>query len=118
MTIVPRTGPLSASSALASTSWYHWGKSLLWLVRTEGIALVYNAALPQVGRRRRYGRVLLALIDFEGVQRCPGDAGGEVGPVDVAIAGCAVVGEAVDVVQVAADRPRGQGWEPGVAVDQ
>src|SRR5438270_994319 len=27
MTIVPRTGPLSASSALATTSWYHRGKS-------------------------------------------------------------------------------------------
>src|SRR5687767_3026877 len=27
MTIVPRTGPLSASSALATTSWYHLGKS-------------------------------------------------------------------------------------------
>ena len=26
MTIVPRTGPLSASSALAMISWYHWGK--------------------------------------------------------------------------------------------
>ena len=27
MTIVPRTGPLSASSALAMTSWYQRGKS-------------------------------------------------------------------------------------------
>src|SRR5579864_4125517 len=27
MTIVPRTGPFSASSAFARTSWYHCGKS-------------------------------------------------------------------------------------------
>ena len=27
MTIVPRTGPFSASSALATTSWYQRGKS-------------------------------------------------------------------------------------------
>ena len=27
MTMVPRTGPLSASSALAITSWYQRGKS-------------------------------------------------------------------------------------------
>src|ERR1700688_526602 len=34
MTMVPRTGPLSANSALARTSWYHWGKSVAWGART------------------------------------------------------------------------------------
>ncbi len=34
MTIVPRTGPLSASSALATTSWYHWGKFSARVVST------------------------------------------------------------------------------------
>src|SRR6478609_11748031 len=34
MTIVPRTGPLSASSALATTSWYQRGKSTDWGVST------------------------------------------------------------------------------------
>src|SRR6478752_10043713 len=34
MTIVPRTGPLSASSALATTSWYQRGKSSDWGVST------------------------------------------------------------------------------------
>src|SRR5947209_18263455 len=34
MTMVPRTGPLSAISALATTSWYHWGKFSDWGVNT------------------------------------------------------------------------------------
>ena len=34
MTMVPRTGPLSASSALATTSWYQRGKFSDWDVRT------------------------------------------------------------------------------------
>src|SRR3984957_10577734 len=34
MTIVPRTGPLSASSAFATTSWYQRGKFSDWGVRT------------------------------------------------------------------------------------
>jgi hypothetical protein len=34
MTMVPRTGPLSASSAFASTSWYQRGKSSACAVRT------------------------------------------------------------------------------------
>src|SRR5918994_3008703 len=37
MTIVPRTGPLSASSALASTSWYQRGKSSACAVSTFAI---------------------------------------------------------------------------------
>src|SRR5687768_40267 len=39
MTIVPRTGPLSASSALATTSWYQRGKSSAWGVRTGALAM-------------------------------------------------------------------------------
>src|SRR3954469_1870138 len=39
MTIVPRTGPLSASSALATTSWYQRGKSVAWGVRTGAFAM-------------------------------------------------------------------------------
>src|SRR6266545_6526926 len=38
MTMVPRTGPVSASSARATTSWYHWGKSSPWGVRTAWLA--------------------------------------------------------------------------------
>ena len=35
MTMVPRTGPFSASSAFAMTSWYHWAKSSARDGRTE-----------------------------------------------------------------------------------
>src|SRR5262245_49192152 len=37
MTMVPRTGPLSASSAFASTSWYQRGKSSARGVSTRAI---------------------------------------------------------------------------------
>ena len=39
ITMVPRTGPLSASSALAMTSWYHFGKSSACGVRIGGLAI-------------------------------------------------------------------------------
>src|SRR5438132_4333291 len=39
MTMVPRTGPFSASSALATTSWYQRGKSVAWGVRTGAFAI-------------------------------------------------------------------------------
>src|SRR3954453_21386593 len=39
MTIVPRTGPLSASSALVWTSWYQRGKSSAWGVSTGALAI-------------------------------------------------------------------------------
>src|ERR1700694_2827773 len=39
MTIVPRTGPFSASSARAITSWYHRGKSAAREVRGLGLAM-------------------------------------------------------------------------------
>src|SRR3954451_284793 len=42
MTIVPRAGPFSASSALATTSWYQRGKSSLGEVRTLGITRSYS----------------------------------------------------------------------------
>src|SRR5690349_17849368 len=50
MTIVPRTSPLSASSALAMTSWYQRGKSSFWGVRIGCFAT-----------RRSYWRRLRAL---------------------------------------------------------
>src|SRR5919198_1085768 len=54
MTMVPRAGPFSASSARATTSWYHWGKSFPWGVST---ALLATAAAPPrcgFGRLRAY----------------------------------------------------------------
>src|SRR5438132_14306871 len=39
MTIVRRTGPFSASSALATTSWYQRGKSTAWDVSTLALAM-------------------------------------------------------------------------------
>ena len=39
MTIVPRAGPFSASSALAMTSWYQRGKSSPWGVSTGALAI-------------------------------------------------------------------------------
>ena len=37
--MVPRTGPLSASSALATTSWYQRGKSSACGVSTGALAI-------------------------------------------------------------------------------
>jgi hypothetical protein len=48
MTIVPRTGPLSASSALATTSWYQRGKSSLCEVRTSTAAIIDNPRMETV----------------------------------------------------------------------
>src|SRR3989304_3388750 len=45
-------------------------------------------------------------------------AGADVRPGAVAVAGRAVVVEAVDVVEVAADRARAEERQPGVAVDE
>ena len=39
ITMVPRTGPLSASSALLIRSWYQRGKSSAWGVRTGALAM-------------------------------------------------------------------------------
>ena len=50
MTIVPRTGPFSASSALATTSWYQRGKSSLGEVRTLAIAPKLLARRAPSGR--------------------------------------------------------------------
>src|SRR4051794_1181544 len=49
MTMVPRTGPLSASSALATTSWYHRGKSVPWGVRMGAFAMTADAMPSKVG---------------------------------------------------------------------
>src|SRR5262245_20460062 len=70
MTIVPRTGPLSASSALLRTSWYQRGKSSARGVRTGGRGMTrgYRRPLPTFWeltrpRRRGAGRSELA-ADF------------------------------------------------------
>src|SRR2546426_812113 len=48
MTIVPRTGPLSASSALATTSWYQRGKSSLCGVSTGALAIASDVSGPSL----------------------------------------------------------------------
>src|SRR5438105_7191923 len=55
MTMVPRAGPFSASSALATTSWYQRGKSSDWGVSTLlGIARVRVASAAVAGPRVRF----------------------------------------------------------------
>src|SRR5215210_5837744 len=53
MTMVPRTGPLSASSALATTSWYHLGKSSDFAVKTA-LAMGCQATVARVSVRVRF----------------------------------------------------------------
>src|SRR5436309_15999382 len=53
MTMVPRTGPFSASSALATTSWYHLGKSSDWGVNTA-LAMGRRGYRQGVGTRVRF----------------------------------------------------------------
>lgn len=50
ITMVPRTGPLSASSALVIRSWYQRGKSSVWGVSTGvlGMARMVEAGLRRV----------------------------------------------------------------------
>src|SRR4029450_6818527 len=55
MTMLPRAGPFSASSARATTSWYHWGKSSPWGVSTASLA----TGLRLLRLRRVPGRSLL-----------------------------------------------------------
>src|SRR4051812_41719861 len=58
MTMVPRTGPFSASSALATTSWYQRGKSVAWGVRTGALAMIPNLEAgrgPGRGGGREHG---------------------------------------------------------------
>src|SRR4051794_32361417 len=55
MTIVPRTGPFSASSAFATTSWDQRGKSVACGVRTGAFAIPWN--LRFVARTQRYRAV-------------------------------------------------------------
>src|SRR5687768_5208797 len=51
MTIVPRTGPLSASSALVMMSWYQRGKSSAWGVSTGALAMGADATAAPSGPR-------------------------------------------------------------------
>src|SRR5436305_3037176 len=53
MTSVPRTGPFSASSALATRSWYHLGKSSDWGVNTA-LAMGRRGYRQGVGTRVRF----------------------------------------------------------------
>src|SRR4051812_30556319 len=53
MTIVPRTGPLSASSAFSRTSWYQRGKSSDWEARTLGRRALVTLATVSMHRRWR-----------------------------------------------------------------
>src|SRR5579875_3624590 len=55
MTMVPRTGPLSASSAWVTTSWYQRGKSLARGVRGEAMDKggYVSEPGPRHGRERR-----------------------------------------------------------------
>src|SRR6266542_2714971 len=62
MTMVPRAGPFSASSARATTSWYHWGKSFPWgvstaLLATAGGLLDLAAAVPGSLLEQRRGQL-------------------------------------------------------------
>src|SRR5215218_904310 len=52
MTMLPRAGPFSASSARATTSWYHWGKSFPWGVSTASLATMGSASLSLTGSER------------------------------------------------------------------
>src|SRR4051794_7014957 len=56
MTIVPRTGPLSASSALARTSWYQRGKSSACGVRIGALAMRPRMVLAPRERGARGSR--------------------------------------------------------------
>src|SRR3954454_5760875 len=51
ITIVPRTGPFSASSALATTSWYQRGKSVAWGVSTGALAMAADPTAHPAGIR-------------------------------------------------------------------
>src|SRR5690349_20409526 len=51
MTIVPRTGPLSASSALAITSWYQRGKSSARGVSTRAMTAHPRWTIRKAGAR-------------------------------------------------------------------
>src|SRR5215218_10396551 len=52
MTMLPRAGPVSASSARATTSWYHWGKSSPWGVSTASLATCVPPPSGSRGPRR------------------------------------------------------------------
>src|SRR6476469_1017913 len=107
MTIVPRTGPLSASSALATTSWYQRGKSSDWGVST---VLAMPSILGSVWtgtravKRSTPGLGVLHGGDQKGLPRLPrvGELARPTGLLEYACGG--VSGH---VVEVAADRDIG-----------
>src|SRR5687768_13655872 len=68
MTIVPRTGPFSASSALATTSWYQRGKSSARGVTTGGLAMPRHRTSTPCTVRARFGPMKAAVLNS-----CPGD---------------------------------------------
>src|SRR6266581_2289656 len=81
MTIVPRTGPLSASSALVTTSWYQRGKSSACGVRTEALAMAadatdgsYDRPVPAEKVRLRIGNLAKAVLVTGQAYQDPKDA--------------------------------------------
>src|ERR1700740_3252307 len=87
MTMVPRTGPLSANSAFASTSWYQRGKSSARGVSTRAIG-ANDRGLPNdpatqydVARCQQGGELLArsVVVDDQAAQ-APLDDPGEAEP--------------------------------------
>ena len=87
------------------------------LPATSGQRLSDHATLAEEGDGARDCLVRLALVDLEDAQGGRRQPASEVLPLDVAPAGCAVVADAVDVVQVAAERARTERIEPGALID-
>src|SRR5437763_6517399 len=81
MTIVPRTGPFSASSALATTSWYHWGKFSAWQVSTLVFALDERGYWPSLASPRVVAAGPLRPL----THRIPARRRGAHGPVQLAL---------------------------------
>src|SRR4029450_1371965 len=71
MTMLPRAGPVSASSARATTSWYHWGKFSPWGVSTASLATMGSASFwasrDSGGSLEQRPRQVLAVSGGEGV---------------------------------------------------
>src|SRR5262245_13622744 len=83
MTMVPRAGPFSASSAFATTSWYQRGKSSPWGVSTGALAMAAEGTGDPLPGRGYVSSPLLA-PDPPGMgggsgARSAGSAGGRPG---------------------------------------
>src|SRR6476646_6868173 len=79
MTMVPRTGPFSASSALATTSWYHRGKSVAWGVRMGAFAMAGDVTAGELAAQNRQNAGFVPPVrggEASEAGRAPGDLGG------------------------------------------